>query len=122
MLGAADDASLLMVLPAQGPTYVRMRKRLALAEGACRQLGHWREDSRWFYLAPRLEALHQMTRIMIASHYPRPLFQKLAETLRKLVRDADILENAATGRTGQILPKPLPLDRPSGDRPVQVIQ
>lgn len=121
MLGAADDAKILAVVPAQGPAFVRMRERLALAEGACRQMAHWREDARWLYLAPQMERLHQMARVMIVSHFARPLFLKLEELLRKLVADADALENKSTGKAGMILPKPLHLDRPSGDRPVQII-
>lgn len=120
MLGAADDAQLLAVLPAQGATYKRMRERLKLAEGACRQMCHWREDARWLVLPFQLAALHEMTRSMIVSHVPRPLFLKMEETLRKIVRDADELENKATGRVGMILPKPLHLDRTEG-RPVQVL-
>lgn len=121
MLGAADDARLLVTLPAQGATFVRMRERLKLAEGACRQMCHWREDARWLVLGPQLEMLHQITRAMIVSHHARPLFFRLEATLRKLVHDADLLENRATEHAGMILPKPLPLDRTEG-RAVQVIQ
>jgi hypothetical protein len=104
MLGAADDCSFLQTLPAQGATFVRLRERLKLAEGACRQMGHWREDSRWLYLAPQLENLHQMARVMIVSHYARQLFTKLEITLRKIVDAADALENKKTGKVGMILP------------------
>jgi hypothetical protein len=104
MLGAADDCALLQVLPAQGATFVRLRERLKLAEGACRQMGHWREDSRWIYLAPQLENLHQMARVMITNHYARQLFTKLEITLRKIVASAHDLETKATGKVGMILP------------------
>lgn len=121
MLGAADDCSLLQTLPAQGATFVRLRERLKLAEGSCRQMGHWREDSRWLYLAPQLENLHQMARVMIVSHYARQLFTKLEITLRKIVKAADDLENKATGKVGMILP-----DTSRGPhrdtRPVQVLE
>ena len=104
MLAAASDCSLLQTLPAQGATFVRLRENLKLAEGACRQMGHWREDSRWIYLAPQLENLHQMARVMIVSHYARQLFTKLEITLRKIVSAADDLENKKTGKVGMILP------------------
>lgn len=120
MLGAADDCRLLSTLPAQGPTYVRLRERLKLAEGACRQMCWWRDDTRWLYLAPMLERTHQMVGDMIRNHYARPLFLKLEMTLRKLIHDADRLENAATGRMGMILPESERLDRTEG-RPMQVL-
>ena len=119
MLSAASEARLLVILPAQGATFVRMREHLSLAEGACRQMAHWREDARWLYLAPKMEQLHQMTRLMIVSHYASPLFTILAHLLEKLVSAADLLENKKTGRVGMILPEPLRHDRTEG-RAVQV--
>ena len=104
MLAAADKCSLLQTLPAQGATFVALREHLKLAEGACRQMGHWREDSRWLYLAPQLENLHQMARVMIVSHYARQLFTKLEITLRKIVAGAHDLETKKTGKVGMILP------------------
>jgi hypothetical protein len=104
MLAAADCCSHLQTLPAQGATFVKLREHLKLAEGSCRQMGHWREDSRWLYLAPQLENLHQMARVMIVSHYARQLFTKLEITLRKIVHSANDLENKATGKVGMILP------------------
>ena len=120
MLGAADDCRLLAVLPAQGPTFARLRERLKLAEGACRQMCWWRDDTRWLYLAPMLEQTHQMVLEMIRMHAARHLFLKLEHTLRKLIRDADILENAKTGHVGMILPESQKLDRTEG-RPMQVL-
>ena len=120
MTGAADDCRLLAVLPAQGPTFARLRERLKLAEGACRQMCWWRDDTRWLYLAPMLEQTHQMVLEMIRMHAARQLFLKLEHTLRKLIRDADILENAKTGHVGMILPESQKLDRTEG-RPMQVL-
>lgn len=122
MLAAADDAHQLTAgsILVRGPTYERLREHLKLAEGACRQMCHWREDARWLYLAPMLERTHQMCGEMLRSRYFGELFLKLEETLRKLVYDADRLENAATGKLGMITPKPLALDRTQG-RPIQVI-
>jgi hypothetical protein len=50
-----------------------------------------------------------------------PLFGKLAEKLAQMVRDVEEMRTAATYRRGAILPDLLPLDRESGDRPVQVM-
>lgn len=124
MLGAADDARTLAQLPGlrflQGPVFERMRERLKLAEGACRQMCHWREDARWLYLAPMLEELHQRVRLMITMRSSAELFGMCEQMLRKLVLDADSLENKATGRVGMILPDPVQVIR-TDSRPVQVL-
>ena len=117
--GAAEDCDLLAKLPAQGPTFVRMRKRLKTVENACRQMAHWREDTRWLPIGVMMEGAHQRSRHWIADHYPRPLFLKLAANLRMLQKVAEDLETKATGRTGTILPEVQPLDRET--RPVQVM-
>lgn len=121
MLGAADDCNLLMALPAQGVTYARLRDRLGLAEGACRQMCQWREDARWLYLAPRLEILRDMAMHMINQRQPRVLYKQLGQTLRQIVAFCDDLENKATGRMGMIVPEPQALIR-TESRPVQVIE
>lgn len=122
MLGAADDARRLVTQPiwTRGTVFESMRTRLKMAEGSCRQMCHWREDARWLYLAPMLEKTHQMAGEMLRNRHYGTLFLKLEETLRKLVHDADRLENAATGRLGAILPEPARIDRTEG-RPIQVL-
>lgn len=121
MLSAASDCALLAILPAQGATYSRLRERLRLAEGACRQMCQWREDARWLYLAPRLDTLRQMAMQMINSRQPRALYHQLGQTLKQIVAFCDGLENRATGKMGMIIPDPEPLIR-TESRPVQVIE
>ena len=102
---AADDAVLLGLLPMQGPTYDRMRGKLAVAETCCRQMGMWREDARWFGMGIKMEQCHQMTRRWIVGHQPRKMFSLLAEKLREMERSVTMLETRATGRRGIILPE-----------------
>jgi hypothetical protein len=120
MLAAADAAKVLAIVPFTGPTFVRLREALKLAEGACRQMCHWREDARWLYLAPMLEHVHQQAAWMLRHRDARKMLNTLEAALRKLVFDAELLENKATGKVGPILPKPLRLDRTEG-RPMQVL-
>ena len=117
--GAADDCEALVRLPAQGPTFMRLRDRLKLVEGACRQMTYWREDTRWLPVGMMMEAVHQKSRQWIVGHQPRKLFGMLAERLRMLHAAAEMLETRATGRSGAILPPVVP--GPHRDnRPVQV--
>jgi hypothetical protein len=118
--GAADDCELLVKLPAQGPTFTRMRARLKLVEGACRQMAHWRSDTRWLPVGIMMEAVHQKSRDWIVKHAPRPLFRKLGENLRMLQMAAEGLETHATGRMGTILPDVQAGPLRQG-RPVQVL-
>lgn len=120
MLGAADDAKLLAILPAQGPTYARLRERLRLAEGACRQMAAFRGDARWLPMAFMLNDICQRARAWIVAHFAREVFLTLERELRKCVAIADTVENKKTGISGLILPAALPLTRTEG-RPVQVI-
>jgi hypothetical protein len=117
--GAADDCILLAKLPAQGPTYKRMRERLKLVEGCCRQMAYWREDGRWLPLGLQVEECHQRTGTWLRMHYPRKLFLKLAENMRTIEKVAEGLETRATGVSGMILPKPLP--HTPENRAVQVL-
>lgn len=119
LLAAADCAKALTTVPAQGPEYVKLRMYLALAEGACRQMGWWRDDARWFPLGMMPEQFHQVARGMIGNKYARQGFRVLEGKIRQLVATADELENKRTGRVGMILPEPLADTRTEG-RSVQV--
>lgn len=92
-------------LPAQGPTYIQFRKELKLIEGSCRQIAHWREDSRWLQLGLIMEEAHQRAGKWIRKHHPRPLFLKLAENLRAMIMACHNLETMKTGKRGPILPE-----------------
>lgn len=120
LLGAASDCDLLAKLPARGVIYRRMVGRLKLAEGAARQMCTWREDSRWLPVAYCIEQLHEMAGQMIRKHAPGPWFLGVAVELRKTIAALDLLENAAVGKLGMILPKPQPLIREAGERLIQV--
>jgi hypothetical protein len=121
LAGAADDCEIIARQPSSGPEFVRMRQRLKLCEGACRQLSVWRQDTRWLPLGLKMEQAHQKAREWL--HRPsvksKKLFALLASALRKLARDTEILHKKATGRVGMILPKVQREIRTAG-RPMQV--
>jgi hypothetical protein len=119
--GAADDCDMLVRLPAQGPTFVRLRERLKTVENCCRQVAHWREDTRWLPVGIMMEMVHQKSREWIVGHMPRPLFRKLGENLRMLEKAAEGLETRATGRMGMILPDVQAAPMRASGRPVQVL-
>lgn len=118
--GAIDDCRLLEILPAQGPSFVRMRESLKLVENCCRQMAVWRDgDARWLPIGIMMEMVHQKSRSWIVDHEIRLKFRLLGQNLMRLEEAARDLETRATGRTGSILPEPLALHREN--RPVQVI-
>jgi hypothetical protein len=102
---AAEDCDLLAVLPARGPTYARMREELKIIEGACRQVAHWRGDTRWLTIGLQMEFAHQRAGYWLRYQHPRPLFSKLADNLRAGAKAARVLRHRATGRLGPILPE-----------------
>lgn len=99
--------------PESGVHFSRLRRALKLAEGCCRQAAYWRSDARWLGPGIKLEQAHQKARRWL--HKPsvesKKLFVLLGAAVRKMALDLAILETAATGRTGTILPKPLPYTR-----------
>lgn len=115
---AADCCERLAKLPAKGPTYVVLREQLKLLEGACRQAGFWRGDSRWFNIGRRMEEVHQKAGDFLRQHRPQICFLQLAQFLRQLAWITDKTRHAATGRRGDILPTPKPVHRDT--RPVHV--
>jgi hypothetical protein len=124
---AADYAEALAILPARGPTYTKLREELKLAEGCCRQVAYYREDSRWFQVGLLMEQAHKRAGTWLRVH-PRtensnlahPLFLKLAENLRAAQKRAHELQTRATGRVGMILPDALPGATRTEGRMVQV--
>lgn len=120
--GAADDCDIIAKQPASGFYFDRMRKRLKLCEGACRQAAFWREDSRWLTVGLKMEKAHQIARTWL--HRPtvksKKLFTGLAGALRKVERDIHRLETQRTGISGMILPATEAAPLRSG-RPVQVM-
>jgi hypothetical protein len=114
------DCEALASLPARGPTYHRLHVSLRQIEELCRRVGYNRQDSRWFGLGLMMEQVHKRAGEWLRGHYPRPLFLKLADNMRKMERALDDVQTKATGRVGMILPKPQPLPHREA-RPVQVV-
>jgi hypothetical protein len=102
---AAECADKLAISAKQGPTYAALRENLKGAEGAIRQGGHFREDSRWFQIGLALEECHQLARRWIVEHYSRKVFTLLADKLRQFEREAVDLRDKAPPKLGLILPK-----------------
>lgn len=111
---AAESCDRLSVERSRGSAYVALRDQLELVENCCRQLGYYRGDARWFNMGLLMaEAYRRAGKWMRDKSMPRtetqnaahPLFKKLAENLRALLRRAQELETQATGISGLILPK-----------------
>ncbi len=135
---AAEDCEKLAVSPRKGPTYVDLRDKLELLEGACRQASVWRQDTRWLAIGMAMAEAHKRAgewlrgikikgvpgRVKVAPGHMHPLFLKLAENLRLGHRKAEELRTKRTGRVGMILPEmgraplrdttPIGWRRPSG--------
>jgi hypothetical protein len=99
--------------PARGPIYRMLREELKLAEGCCRQLSAYREDTRWLSVGLMMAEAHKRSLNWLLKH-PRtvesnmahPLFLKLGENLLAAMARAIELRDRATGRAGPILPLP----------------
>jgi len=134
---AAEDCDKLAKLPRKGPTYARLRDKLELLEGACRQAAMWRGDARWLQIGLMMAECHRRAgewlrgikvpngpRVKLAPGHIHPLFTKLAENLRAAQVRAEEFRTKATGTVGPILPavqaaphrdtKPVGWTRPSG--------
>ena len=126
---AAELCDDLAVLPARGPSFVKLRESLAVAENCCRQVAWYRQDARWLRIGLMMEEAHKraggwlrdrsMPRTATAN-LAHPLFVRLAENLRHGVTRVAELETMATGRVGMLLPKPLPGPIRTEGRMVQV--
>jgi hypothetical protein len=121
--GAADDCDLIARFPQSGVAFDRMRKRLKLVEGACRQAAFWREDARWLQPGLKMEQAHQIARTWL--HRPsvqsKKLFAGLAAALRRMHADIDRLEAMRAPRLGMILPRLQAPTEIRHGRPVQVM-
>ena len=122
---AIDECDQIAIKPLKGKIYNEFRKHIALAEGCCRQAGHWREDTRWFQWGVLLEECHKRAGDWLRGikvrdeatgreHYrpipegqKHPLFVMLADNLRAMHAKLVEMETARTGRSGAIMPVPL---------------
>jgi len=117
---AADNCEKLANVPAAGQAYNDLRHQLLLIEGAARQAGVWRGDSRWFAIGLMMNEAHNRAGDWLRGHLSRKLFTKLAENLRAGLKAAEQLRDKATGRRGIILPEEFKDIRTQG-RPMQVM-
>jgi hypothetical protein len=101
---AASCCDRLVKLPVMGQAYGELRKSLKLIEGCCRQVGHWREDSRWFPLGIAMEMAHEKAGGWLRGRRPRKLFGMLGDNLRLGANLAEHLRHDKTGIKGAILP------------------
>lgn len=112
---AAEHCDKLAVVPARGPEYRKLREDLQIAENCCRQVGWYRQDTRWFQIGLAMEEAHKRAGGWLRdrsmprtwnSNRSHPLFLKLAENLRFGATQCERLETVATGKVGMILPTP----------------
>lgn len=110
---AAEACRTLAWHPRRGLVYDGMRKMLKAVEMDCTVMAYCRDgDTRWLNIAWMMGEAHDRSRRWVsecrtdAARADRhPLFQKLADNLDMLRRQAIDLETKATGRTGAILPR-----------------
>jgi len=124
---AAEKCEVLANHPRRGLVYVSFLKNIKEIEGAALQASTWREDTRWLKISMQMGEVHRR-----AGHWMRTSptketraeadkrFKKLGEILRMFARECLDLRDKATGRSGMILPEPLPGPH-RNVRPVQVM-
>lgn len=127
---AAEHARDLALQPAQGPIYRKFREEMLLAEGACRQAGAWREDTRWGNVSLLLADARERTGKWLRGYtvkgrmgktfYPRDLYMALAVNLEGIAAAVESLRHGATHQLGMILPEIPNITRTEG-RAVQVM-
>jgi len=116
---AAVHCDRLATFPLKGLNYKKLRTNLGLIEGACRQMGYYRNDMRYQALGFHAAGCHKRAGDWLRSKAAPELFLKLADVMRKLERDINGLRHGRTGRSGPILVKPR--EAPHRDtRPVYV--
>ena len=121
--------------PRKGLNYQALRKELKLIEGACRQAGMWREDTRWHTIGMQIAQAHAYAlKWVIGEKAPgggprvrtpegdfHPLFMKLAKNLTMLMAGIEKTRHERTNRVGMILPVPLRSETRTQGRSVQVL-
>lgn len=117
-LKESADYAYQLSIGKRGKIYPKFMKAMGLAEGACRQIGHWREDARWFPFGLQIHDAQQRCGRWLREHQPAAKFAKLAEILREALKQAHALETKRTSKVGMILPKAKAADRES--RPVSM--
>lgn len=119
-----DLTKRLAVLPAKGKAYRELVEQLQLVEGAARQIGSFRDDTRWNWFGFEMASFHQRAGDIIRCKEPAVIFNRMAQMMEFFLDKADKLHTAKTGRRGPILPivrpgphretRPVYVQRPSG--------
>ena len=88
----------------RGRHYRALRDALSALEGTCRQLAHWREDTRWL----KLGIVYAKAMRVAQQNFARQDwlgFKELSALFELGVRRMDELATKRTERVGMILPK-----------------
>lgn len=117
---AVSYAAALAILPAKGPSYIKLRADLKLIEQAARMIAYNRQDARWLQIGMRMNEVHRLTGHLLRRRYPNPYFREIETWLRQLFEISNSLQHGATGRVGMILPKTRATTR-TQDRQIQVL-
>lgn len=85
--------------------YARLSRAFKHAEGACRQMAHWRGDARWLRLGVTYgRMLEPCRRLYLKGKWKA--FHEIARTIESHIREVDDLATRKTERAGTlILPK-----------------
>ncbi len=103
-LRLAAEAAYYLSRGQRGPHYLTLRRNLKLAEGCCRQMAGWREDTRWLPFGLKLAQAQQLCGRWLREKQPGWRFKGLFEILGAAVVNATKLETKKTGKRGIILP------------------
>ena len=113
-LRTAADSAYQLSRGERGAHYLTLRTHLKLAEGCCRQMAGWREDTRWLPFGLKLAQAQQMCGRWLREKQPGWRFKSLGEILDAAFVQASKLETMKTGKRGIILP-PAGWTPPVGD-------
>lgn len=87
----------------RGWQYTKLKAALKALEGTCRQMAHYREDTRWI----KLGIVYTKASLTVQVLMDKRLwgkFQQLTALFDKGMASMDDLANRRTGRSGMILP------------------
>lgn len=119
-LRLAAEAAYWLSQGERGPHFVVLRDELKSAEGCCRQMAGWREDTRWLPFGIHLAEAQKRCSRWLREKAPAWKFKGLAEVLAQAVVQAQDLEQRKTGKRGIILPEPgfvLKINEPTAPPP-----
>lgn len=104
----------------RGPIYKKFMQSMKLAEGCCRQMSAWREDTRWLPFGIKIGLAQERCGRWLREKHGPAAFAKLAEILRQARYEASKLEHDKTGRAGAILPEEQAAPTRTQGRPVSM--